>query len=179
MTYTIRPATTSDAEALAELAAVTFPLACPPTSSPADISAHIARTLSVGSFAEYLADAGVTITVLENEVGLRAYSLMVNRPTTDPDVAAALTLLPSVELSKFYVHPDFHGQGAAARLMQASLDTAGKLAGNPAGIWLNVNQNNPRALRFYGKSGFTQVGVKTFHLGDSVENDFVMERPLQ
>ena len=35
-----------DAGALAELAAVTFPLACPPSSSAVDIAAHLATTLS-------------------------------------------------------------------------------------------------------------------------------------
>ena len=46
MTHTIRKATADDAGRLAGLAAVTFPLACPPQSSPADIAAHVANTLS-------------------------------------------------------------------------------------------------------------------------------------
>ena len=58
MTRTIRKATTDDAGPLAELAAVTFPLACPPSSSPEDIAAHVANTLSERHFREYLAEAG-------------------------------------------------------------------------------------------------------------------------
>lgn len=50
MTHLIRQATADDAGRLAELAAVTFPLACPPESRPEDIAAHLANTLSETSF---------------------------------------------------------------------------------------------------------------------------------
>ncbi|WP_255769980.1 GNAT family N-acetyltransferase [Pseudarthrobacter sulfonivorans] len=176
MTHTIRKATTDDAGALAELAAVTFPLACPPQSSPEDIAAHLANTLSESHFEGYLADADVTILVIEDDGGLRGYSLLVNRPAADPDVAAVLTVLPSTELSKCYVHPDHHGLGAAAELMHASLETSA--AAGAAGVWLGVNNQNARAIRFYEKAGFRKVGSKSFRLGATVEHDFVMERAV-
>ncbi|OFI38524.1 GNAT family N-acetyltransferase [Arthrobacter sp. SW1] len=172
----IREANTSDAAALAELAAVTFPLACPPQSSPEDIAAHLANTLSAASFAGYLADPDITVMVIDIDGGLRGYSMLVARPAQDPGVSAALTLLPSVELSKCYVHPEHHGQGAAAELMEASVAHA--RAGDAAGVWLGVNSQNARAIRFYEKSGFRKVGTKTFRLGGSVEHDFVMERAV-
>ncbi len=176
MTHTIRKAITDDAGALSDLAAVTFPLACPPSSSPEDIAAHLANTLSVEHFRGYLADPDVTILVIDTDAGLRGYSLLVNRPAQDPDVAAALTLRPSIELSKCYVHPEHHGLGAAAELMHASLQAAASTGG--AGMWLGVNSQNARAIRFYGKSGFRKVGSKSFRLGTTVEHDFVMERAV-
>lgn len=176
MTHTIRKATTDDAGALAELAAVTFPLACPPSSSPEDIAAHLANTLSEDHFRSYLADPDITVLVIDAGGSLRGYSLLVNRPAADPDVASALTLLPSMELSKCYVHPEHHGLGAAAELMHASLTAA--TASGAAGVWLGVNSQNARAVRFYEKSGFRKVGSKSFRLGTTVEHDFVMERAL-
>jgi ribosomal protein S18 acetylase RimI-like enzyme len=176
MTHTIRKATADDAGPLAALAAVTFPLACPPSASPADIAAHLANTLSERHFRNYLADPAVTILVIDTDGGLRGYSLLVNRPTQDPDVAAALKLLPSVELSKCYVHPEHHGLGAAAELMHASLQAAAETGA--AGVWLGVNSQNARAIRFYEKSGFRKVGSKSFRLGTTVEHDFVLERAV-
>jgi ribosomal protein S18 acetylase RimI-like enzyme len=44
-----------------------------------------------------------------------------------------------------------------------------------ASVWLGVNQQNVRANRFYEKSGFAQVGVKKFLVGDEVHDDFVRE----
>ena len=176
MSHTVRRATVADAGALAELAAVTFPLACPPSSSSEDIAAHLANTLSEDHFRGYLADPDITILVLDSGDRLNGYSLLVDRPASDPDVASALTLTPSVELSKCYVHPEHHGLGAAAELMHASVQAAG--AAGRAGIWLGVNSQNARAIRFYGKSGFRKVGTKSFRLGSTVEHDFVLERAL-
>jgi ribosomal protein S18 acetylase RimI-like enzyme len=176
MSHTIRKATADDAGPLAALAAVTFPLACPPSASPEDIAAHLANTLSERHFRSYLADPAVTILVIDADGGLRGYSLLVNRPAEDPDVASALTVLPSVELSKCYVHPEHHGLGAAAELMHASLEAAAGTGA--AGVWLGVNSQNARAIRFYEKSGFRKVGSKSFRLGTTVEHDFVLERAV-
>ncbi|HJV98975.1 MAG TPA: GNAT family N-acetyltransferase [Arthrobacter sp.] len=176
MTSTIRKATADDAGRLAALAAVTFPLACPPSSSPEDIATHLANTLGEGHFESYLADPDVTVLVIEADGALWGYSLLVNRPAQDPDVASALTLGPSVELSKCYVHPEHHGLGAAAELMHASLQAAAAAGG--AGVWLGVNSQNARAIRFYEKSGFRKVGSKSFRLGTTVEHDFVLERAI-
>lgn len=176
MTHTIRKATADDAGLLAGLAAVTFPLACPPESSPDDIAAHLANTLSEAKFRSYLADPDITVLVIDSDGDLRGYSMLVDRSAGDPDVAAALTVLPSAELSKCYVHPDHHGLGAAAELMHASLDEAA--ASGARGMWLGVNSQNAKAIRFYEKSGFRKVGTKSFKLGTTVEHDFVMERPL-
>jgi ribosomal protein S18 acetylase RimI-like enzyme len=172
----IRKAGAGDAAALAGLAAVTFPLACPPGSSPEDIRIHLKRTLSEDRFAEYLADSKIAILVLEEGGQLDGYTLLVDRQATDPDVLRALSAQPSVELSKCYVHPDHHGRGAASALMLASLDWAADQGA--AGVWLGVNSENAKAIRFYEKSGFTRVGTKSFTLGDSVENDFILEYAL-
>ncbi|WP_223983781.1 GNAT family N-acetyltransferase [Arthrobacter sp. NicSoilB8] len=176
MTHQIRTATADDAGRLAALAAITFPLACPPESRPEDIAAHVANTLSETNFRAYLADPDVTVLVIDAGGELRGYSLLVARPARDPEVAAALAELPCTELSKCYVHPDHHGLGAAAELMHASIASA---AGAGArGLWLGVNSQNARAIRFYEKSGFRKVGTKSFQLGDTVEHDFVMKRPV-
>jgi len=176
MTHLIRKATADDAGPLAELAVVTFPLACPPESRPEDIAAHLANTLGEANFRDYLADPEVTVLVLDADGALRGYSLLVGRPTQDPDVAAVLRTSPATELSKCYVHPDHHGLGAAAELMQASIAAASAAGAN--GLWLGVNNQNARAIRFYEKSGFRKVGTKSFRLGNTVEHDFVMERPV-
>ncbi|MDP9936008.1 GNAT family N-acetyltransferase [Paenarthrobacter nicotinovorans] len=176
MAETIRTATAHDAGKLAELAAVTFPLACPPGSSPADIQAHLEKTLSEANFSEYLTDANITIMVLDDDGQLNGYTMLIAKPTGDPDVASVLSALPSTELSKCYVHPDHHGKGAASRLIHASLALATDKGA--AGVWLGVNSQNAKAIRFYEKSGFQRVGTKSFTLGNTVEHDFVMENRL-
>lgn len=160
----------------AALAAATFPLACPPHTTDAAKAAFIAAHLGEASFAGYLADPARTVLVAEEEGRLVGYTMLVAGEPADPDVAVAVTRRPAIELSKCYVHPDAHGTGAAAALMDASLDVA--RAAGAASVWLGVNQQNARAQRFYGKHGFARVGVKRFLVGDRHEDDFVLERAL-
>lgn len=172
----IRPAQTADVEALARLAALTFPLACPPGSTAADQQEFIDTVLSPERFTGYVADPQRAVLVAEHEEALVGYTMLVAGEPTDDDVRAALTITPTIELSKCYVHPDHHGAGAASALMAGSLDE-GRARG-VAGMWLGVNQLNARARRFYERHGFTVVGTKHFQVGGRLEDDYVLERAL-
>lgn len=172
----VRRATGADAEGLAALAAITFPLACPPHTTDAAKAAFIAANLSATNFAAYLADPARALFVAEADGALLGYTMLVAGEPADADVAAAITLRPAVELSKCYVHPDAHGGGIASALMAASVEQARSTGA--AGMWLGVNQENARAQAFYGKHGFARIGVKRFLVGDRYEDDFVFERML-
>ncbi|THJ66747.1 GNAT family N-acetyltransferase [Arthrobacter echini] len=176
MAIEITTATPDDVEGLAECAAITFPLACPPGSRPEDIERHIATQLSAGRFATLLGLPSHTILCLRESGRILGWSMTVLDQPTDTDVLDALSLSPVVELSKFYVHPEQHGRGAAAALMSATLERAAR--SGPPGVWLGVNQENHRAIRFYEKSGFRIVGTKRFRLGDRDEDDFILEQSL-
>lgn len=175
-TVNVRYARESDAAGLGELAAVTFPLACPPGSAPDAIAEFIAGNLTAESFARYIADGNRSVLLAEDDSGLVGYMMLIGGDPTDADVAAAVTIRPTIELSKVYVLPGAHGRGIAALLMAAAFDEA--RARGAAGIWLGVNQHNARAIRFYVKSRFTIVGEKTFSLGPELHHDFVMEQRL-
>jgi ribosomal protein S18 acetylase RimI-like enzyme len=173
----IRAARVDEAAALAELAAATFALACPPHTSPEAIAAFIRDVLAQAHFEAHLADSERLLLVAEDSTGrLTGYTMLVFGEPHDADAAAAIRIRPTVELSKCYVRADVHGSGTAAALMAATLD-AGRERG-AAGSWLGVNEENARALRFYGKHGFERVGRKHFLVGDRYEDDYVLERPL-
>jgi ribosomal protein S18 acetylase RimI-like enzyme len=159
---------------LARLAALTFPLACPPHTTDEAKAAHIARHLGEDSFARYLADGTRALFVAETDTDLVGYTMLVEGEPDDADVARVVITRPTAELSKVYVHPDHHGAGVAAALVAATVGEA--LARGAASVWLGVNQENERANRFYEKSGFALVGTKRFQVGDRFEDDFVRER---
>ena len=176
MTITVDRAGIWDSEAIADVAAVTFPLACPPDASDDDISAFIDNVLSVDKFSEYLTDPTRTVLKVIRDGSIVGYAMLVDDEPADPDVKAAVTLRPTTELSKLYVLPGNNGTGAAASLLDAVVDHARR--SGSAGMWLGVNQENLRAQKFYAKHGFTQVGTKTFLVGAQLHHDFVMERPV-
>ncbi|MFT2817222.1 N-acetyltransferase family protein [Leifsonia sp. A12D58] len=176
MTVTIRQAQPSDAPELAVLAAATFALACPPGTAPESIAEFIATTLSEERFGQYLVDPTRDIRLAEHDGSAAGYTMLVFGEPVAADVAAAITVRPTVELSKVYVLGDRHGAGIAAPLMAATLDAARERSAH--GIWLGVNAQNARAIRFYEKSGFDIVGQKTFMVGPELHHDHVMERSL-
>lgn len=176
MTAVVRIAGPADAAALAELAAATFRLACPPQTTEQAIAEFLRDVLSQQRFEEYLADERKLVLVAEQGDTAVGYTLLVFGEPADPEVAAALSIRPTVELSKCYVRAEAHGGGVASTLMSATLDAARERGA--LGAWLGVNELNDRAIRFYEKSGFKKVGTKKFLLGGVYENDYTLERAL-
>jgi GNAT superfamily N-acetyltransferase len=176
MSITTRRAGSHDAHLLHDLAARTFGLACPPGTRQADVDAFIAQHLSRERFADYLADPDRILLIVADDGEPVGYSMLVTGPIADPDVAAVVDAGTSIELSKFYVTEDRHGSGAAAALMAATLDEAGRTGAK--WCWLGVNQRNVRAGKFYAKHGFELVGEKRFRVGEELHHDFVRRRAL-
>lgn len=196
----IRQATAADLDGLAELAAETFPLACPPHTTPEAVADFVARNFTPGHFAGYLADPERTVLVAERPVAERpvggsgsgrpgasgasdeasarlvGYTMLIGGEPKDADAAAAVAARPAIELSKFYTRADEHGGGIAAPLMAATLEAA--RASGAVACWLGVNEENARAIRFYEKQGFRKAGRKHFTVGGRVENDWVLAQAL-
>jgi GNAT superfamily N-acetyltransferase len=154
-----------DVEELAGIAACTFPLACPPSTSPEDIASFIDANLSAARFAEYLADPQRAIIVATCDGRIIGYAMLIRDPAGD-----------TAELSKMYVLADCHGAGVSTALMDRTLATAKEWA--TSRVWLGVNEGNQRAQSFYAKNGFKVNGTRTFQVGARCENDYVMVREL-
>jgi diamine N-acetyltransferase len=170
----VRIAGPADAGALAAVAGATFALACPPGTEQQDIDDFIASNLSRQSFDDYLADPERVLLLAELGGRAAGYTMLVFGEPADADVAAAITLRPTAELSKCYVLPELHGGGIASALIERSVAEAS--ARGAVGVWLGVNQHNARANRFYEKSGFPIVGTKRFRVGAELHDDYVRER---
>jgi ribosomal protein S18 acetylase RimI-like enzyme len=165
-----------DIAELATVAARTFPLACPPSVTRANIAAFVDANLSAVCFAEYLSDPQRLILTASQDSRIVGYAMLIRSVGDDPDVQRVVRARPAVELSKMYVLPDNHGSGVSTALMDAALAAAADWGASC--VWLGVNQKNIRAQRFYKKCGFTVNGNRTFQLGAHDENDYVMVRPF-
>lgn len=175
---TVRVAVPADAAGLADLAAATFPLACPPDMPREDVEAFVATQLSAQRFTAYLADPARIVLVDDPDGGaaLAGYTMVVLGEPCAADVGQQLRIRPTAELSKCYVLPDQHGRGTARALLDRTFAAAADRGA--AGMWLGTNGANARARRFYAKAGFTEVGTRRFQVGGRLEHDVVMERPL-
>ncbi|MDT5096429.1 MAG: hypothetical protein QOC76_166 [Mycobacterium sp.] len=176
MTLEVAAAAAADLPELADVAAQTFPLACPPSVTHENIAAFIAENLTQEHFAGYLTDGDRLVLVARRDGRMIGYAVLIRGVPDDDDVNRAVTARPAVEISKMYVLSDDHGAGASAALMFEAIRLAQEL--DAKSVWLGVNQRNQRAQRFYAKHGFTINGTKTFRLGTRIENDYVMVRPV-
>jgi len=98
----------------------------------------------------------------------RVPQLRLGHPT------ACIAAARPAEIQRIYVDAPWHGGGIAQALMAAMLEHA-RIAGADR-VWLGVWERNPRARRFYEKSGFAIAGDHAFVLGREVQRDLVMAR---
>lgn len=172
-----RRAEPADAAGLADLAALTFPLACPPSLDREAVAAFIAANLSAESFLGYLKDPShVVLAGVDDGQAMRAYALLVRGTAMDEVCAPMIRARPTMGISKFYLDPSLHGSGEAGRM----LDTVIELAGSEAALslWLATNVANARARAFYVRHGFAERGERDFLVGGVPNRDVVFERPL-
>nr|WP_235866420.1 GNAT family N-acetyltransferase [Serinibacter arcticus] len=175
----VREAGEADVLALADLAATTFPLACPDPTTLADVRRHVAAHLSPAHWREHLADPDHHVLLLVDRSGLAVgYSLLLTGEAQGSDLAGtgiAVEGTRYAELSKLYLLARCHGTGAAGVLMAATLERAATLAD---AVWLGTNAGNAAARRSYERSGFAVVGERTFRVGDVDHLDVVMLRSV-
>lgn len=173
----IRRALPADALALSALAADTFPLACPPGTTEDNIRGFFERNLSEEAFRTYLSKPNYRLWLATTESDVVGYAMAIHGEPADPNISHSVVHRPTMELSKLYVRLEGHGGGIALSLLNEATDEATERGCQS--VWLGVNQQNERANRFYAKNGFEIVGTRQFQVGESLESDFVRERPLE
>ncbi len=166
----IRAGRAEDAAPLARFAARIFHESFAADNDPADMVAYMAIAFSPEQQARELADTANTYLVAETDEAIIGYVLI--RP--GEDAPECVTDRPSVEIARFYVDRPWHGAGVAGTLMAAAMRDV--RARGARGVWLGVWEHNVRAVTFYAKHGFRDIGAHTFVLGSDVQTDRVMYR---
>ena len=157
-TAVIRLARVGDAAELAELGERSFRETFAADNRPEDIEAYVTVTYSLAKQRSDLLDPDRTTLLVHAGDQLIAYAQL--RVSAVPD---AVTGPAPIELLRFYVDRPWHGQGIAQRLMDSVRDMARRRGAET--LWLAVWEFNPRAVAFYRKCGFVDVGSKAFILG--------------
>jgi GNAT superfamily N-acetyltransferase len=167
----IRRGVAADASVLAAFAARTFAETFADTNTPEDMAAHLARSYGVPQQTAELSSPDAMTLLAERDGALVAYAQLRRGPApacvADPD---------AIELHRFYVDRPAHGSGVASQLMAATRDAAAAFGARH--LWLGVWEHNPRAIRFYAKHGFADVGSQDFVLGADRQTDRVMVAPV-
>jgi GNAT superfamily N-acetyltransferase len=169
--FVTRLASATDAEALADLAARAFRDTFAADNRPEDIALHVARSFGPDQQRAEIVDSAVRTVLVEQDARLVAYA-QVRNSSAPPCVHGSRP----VELWRFYIDRPWIGRGVAQGLMETVCSEARGLGGET--VWLGVWERNPRALAFYGKCGFVDVGAHVFAVGEDEQTDRIMVRGL-
>jgi len=168
---TLRPATRSDAAALAAFAEHVFRETFGPHNRPENMDAYCKKAFSLAALERELTapDLHTVLAVEGDEIA--GYAQL--RDGEPPD---CITGPDPIELKRLYVGRRWQGAGVAQALMVHATNLAQQRGAQT--FYLAVWEHNHRAIAFYAKQGFERVGVAPFQLGTDVQLDPVMMRPL-
>ena len=167
---TIRRTRPDDAGPLSVLAERTFREAFFELNTPEDMALHCAKSYGAAIQAAEIADPDMVTLVFERDGALLGYAQLRWGPA-----ASGVEAESPGEILRLYVARECHGRGVAIDLMNASIDEMRRRETDV--IWLGVWERNPRAIAFYRKFGFVDVGEHVFLLGSDPQRDIVMARP--
>ncbi len=167
----IRNAIPGDAAGLAQIAEQTFRETFAALNRAEDMDLHCSRSYGETLQATEISDPGRNTLLVEHEDRLIGYAQL-----RWGEAPACVVALRPGEIQRLYVLADWHGHGVAQELMTASIAEARHRRADA--IWLGVWERNPRALAFYRRCGFVEVGDHVFPLGNDPQRDLVMALSL-
>jgi GNAT superfamily N-acetyltransferase len=166
-TVHIRAAVASDAATLTELGARTFRDSFGADNRPEDMEAFLSSHYRPEIQAEELRDPRTLYLLAEVSGTPAGFALLGDRPL-EKGVPGDRPLM----LVRLYVDRPFLGARVGAALMERCVAVA-RERGHDV-LWLGVWERNTRAIAFYKRWGFTEVGEMIFQLGGDPQRDEVM-----
>lgn len=173
--FSIRLATPDDAPALTVAGRDFFRDTFGSANRPEDMEAYLASAFSESRQRAELAEPGARVLLAIGRGGEIVGYAHLRLGASPPASSAAPSGRPA-EIARLYADRRWHGRGLGAALMDAAVATARQWGA--ALLWLGVWEENPRAIAFYAKHGFVDVGGQEFLLGSDRQRDRIMARRL-
>lgn len=166
----IRYATMADNQLLAEIGTETFHDSFAADNTPENMAAYLSTAFGPEIQRAELADPDSCFLIAE-VAGETAGFAQLKFGIAPAEVAGR----QPAEIARLYARQAWIGRGVGAALMARCLAEA--RAANCDVIWLGVWERNPRAISFYTKWSFVEVGTHIFQLGDDPQRDLLLARP--
>lgn len=171
MTVRLRRARPTDAAALAEFGARTFKTAYRGLMTDAELDGYVARTYGEAQQRDEMARPDSVVLMAEDGDRLAGFAWIYRGPRPP-----CVTVEDAVSLSRIYVDPAGQSHGVGRQLLAGAMAEARGMGGSL--LWLAVWQRNPRAVAFYRREGFTELGRTGFETDPDPACDLVMARGL-
>ena len=165
----IRPASPADVGVLCRLGAATFRETYRAISDPREVDEYADAHFTADKVAAWITrpDARTLLASVGDAPVGYAHVRRARVPACVVDRGA-------VELSRLYLLAAAQGSGVGGALIVAAIDEIAALGGET--VWLGAYDRNVKALAFYARRGFVQVGTHEFEFGGQIYADPVLTR---
>lgn len=167
----IRYAGIEDAPLLAELGAQTFAETFIEDATPEDMAAYLAAAFSLEKLTAELSDPLAIFFIAEVDGHAAGYAKLHSGKALE-----GVEGQQPIELVRLYVSRKWLGRGVGQALMERCVSEAREKGFQV--IWLGVWEHNSRAIAFYRKWNFREVGEHIFQLGSDPQRDLLMQRTV-
>ena len=159
----IRKATTTDAELIAAIGETTFLETYLVNTPQTDVETFIEKTFDIPTLTEELRTPNIHYYLVYHDTALAGYSKIVLNIPNESIKATSIT-----KLDRLYVLKEFHGKNIGPKLFNHTIEASKK--SEQQGMWLYVWIENKRAIHFYTKNNFKNVGTFDFKLSETRSN---------
>lgn len=153
---------------LSKLGAKTFFDTFAKDNTPENMALHLKTSFSPEMQLQELSAPGNIFLIAEIEKVAVGFAHLIIDSRDD-----SLSGKKPLEIRRIYASQEFIGKGIGKELMRASIQEA-KRQGCDS-LWLGVWEKNPRAIEFYKKWGFREIGSHVFMVGNDPQKDHIME----
>ena len=171
MNLTFRPCTMSDLETLRDFSRTNFYETFAHLNTPENMEAYLNEAFDTEKLRGELSNPASFFYFLYADDILAGY-LKVNDVPAQSDLQDERSL----ELERIYISKNVQGAGLGQYLMDQAVRFA--VQREKEYLWLGVWEKNEKALGFYRKNGFYEIGTHTFVMGDDAQTDYIMRKDL-
>ncbi|HEY8880099.1 MAG TPA: GNAT family N-acetyltransferase [Roseateles sp.] len=172
MDTTLRPGTPDDAVTISALAIQVFLDTYTVQGIRPDMAREALREYAAEAFDARLREPGRRFVLAERETALLGFAevRLAAQPAPAGDIAGA-------ELIRLYVQPAAQGLGVGRRLIRAAEALAAEARMDA--LWLTAFDGNHRALAFYAREGYADIGATTYSFEGNTYGNRVLARDLR
>lgn len=167
----IRRAAAKDADILAQMGKLTFTQSYASILPAEELESYTGQAFSFEQVVAELGDAEITYLLALAGTKPCGYSKLA--PSPPPSIVGNSK---PVELTRLYLLPEWVGNGIGTMLIEKTLAAA--IERGYRSCWLRVWTGNERAIDFYRRWGFREVGREPYNVGKCSRTVLLMMRGL-
>ncbi len=171
LNLTFRQCTPDDVHTLCNFSYKTYNETFAHMNTPSNMITYLEQSFNISKLCGELSNSDSLFYFLYANGELAGY-LKLNEAPSQTDI----NNMQSLEIERIYVAKEFQGEGLGTVLLNKAIDIANTR--KKLYVWLGVWEKNDRAILFYKKNGFYEVGTHSFFMGAEEQTDFVMRKNL-